>query len=328
MALLGVGDVAAVQANPSLLPSYLGASPDYAAGAQTVLNAFTFPTQQQFGGVVTNYPSPTSDALAMIQQAFMTWGLTDPALVEWARGQLLAGSTANMVMLDLWNQPAFKTRFSGMFDRINAGLAPISPSQSLQLEREYAQLMSAAGLPAGFYDQPSDFQSFIAQDKSPAEISDRISKAYLQVAYGPPDVLDAMTRIYGVTMGGLAAYVLDTTRALPLLQQQVAAAQIGGAGFTRGYNLTQTELENLAQYGVTREQATQGFSNLQSLSPLFEALPGEGVAGITQAQQIGATFLNEQPSQEAITRRAESRKAQFAGKGSALVGEKGVLTFQ
>jgi hypothetical protein len=269
-----------------------------------------------------------SDALSVVQQAFNSWGLTDPALSEWARNQLVTGASANMIMLDLWQQPAFKQRFSGIFQRIDKGLAPISPAQSLELEREYAQLMSAGGLPAGFYDQPSDFQKFIAEDKSPAEISDRISKAYLQIAYGPPDVLDAMTRIYGVTMGGLAAYVLDTNRALPLLQQQVAAAQIGGSGYNRGYDLSQAELESLAKYGVTRDQAEKGFSNLQSLSPLFDTLPGEGVQAITQAQQLGATFTNDAGAQKVIAQRAESRKAQFQSAGGALYSEKGGTTFQ
>jgi hypothetical protein len=37
--------------------------------------------------------------------------------------------------------------------------------------------MQEAGLPAGFYDSPSDFGNWIANNVSPDEIQNRVSKA-------------------------------------------------------------------------------------------------------------------------------------------------------
>ena len=51
----------------------------------------------------------------------------------------------------------YKTRFAGNIARRNAGFNVLSEVEYIQMENAYRQLMRASGLPAGFYDQSSDF---------------------------------------------------------------------------------------------------------------------------------------------------------------------------
>lgn len=248
-----------------------------------------------------------------IQSVLAQYGLS--SLASWAWGEITGGKSEAQVVLDLQNQQGFKDAFPEIALRQQAGLPAISVSDILSYRDQATSIMRAAGLPAGFWDSPADFTQLIGGDVSLQELSNRVSLASQAVYQAPKEVLDAFQRDFGVSAGGLAAYFLDPTKAEPLLQQQFAAAQIGGAGTISGYGTTAGIDNQLAGLGVTMQGAMTGFGDLGAKKQLFTTLPGESGQGVSQAQQIGAEFENNADDQALINRIAAQRKAQFAGSG-------------
>ena len=268
------------------------------------------------------------DSSAVMANYLRTLGLQD--LQGWANQMIVSGASPEMVQLQLWDQPAFKQRFAGIFQfqQRFPDMVPPSPAEVLAYERQAQDLYRQAGIPQGFYDEPSDFQDFIGKGVSLKELSTRINDAFLVLDQGPADQLAELQRLYGVNRGGLAAWALDEDRAVPAILRQVQAVQIGAAARPAGYTLSASDLENLAAYGISRQSAQQGFGNLYGMRELFGALPGEGVDAITQAQQLGAVFTGDYSSSELIQRRGQQRAAQFSEAGGAIFDQRGSGSFR
>lgn len=193
---------------------------------------------------------------------------------------------------------------------------PIAIKAIVEYRAMAKSLFRSAGLPEGFWDAPDDFSKLIVNDVSPAELQTRIMDGYVRVANAPQEVKDALEQYYGVGAGGLAAYFLDEQRALPVLQRQVAAAEIGGFGAHTGFGaVSVTEAERLASEGITGDQAEQGFSQLASTRELFNPLDrGEDTIG--RDEQLGAVFEGNANARRRIAERQRRRVAQFEGGGT------------
>jgi hypothetical protein len=253
------------------------------------------------------------------------------SLAKWAWGEITNGASEAQVVLDLYNQPEFKDRFPAIFTRQAQGLPPLSPGDYVSYENQATQMFQAAGLPKGFWDSPADFTSLLSSDVSISELQSRLNLATQATLQVPDSVRTVLQRDYGVSAGGLAAHFLDPGQAEPLLAQQFAAAQIGGAGIQTGYGTDRTVDERLAADGVSAAQAQQGFTQLGTEKQLFTGLPGENVSDISQSQQIGAAFEGDAASQEAIALRAAQRQAKFGQGGqyaSSAAGFTGVGSAQ
>lgn len=214
------------------------------------------------------------------------------------------------------------TKYPEIRLRREAGRAPMSIGQIREFRDTTRQLFRAAGLPEGFYDQPQDFTNFIVNDVSLQELNERITNGYVRVASAPPEVRNELERLYGIDAGHLAAFFLDETKAVPLIQQRVAAAEIGGASQLSGFgNLSVTEAESLAQRGVSQSQAAQQFGSLAAAAELFKPLDA-GEDQITREEQL-STFDNNAAAQRRIQERARRRQAQFEGGSSFATSRSG-----
>lgn len=157
---------------------------------------------------------------------------------------------------------SYKTRFAGNVARIKAGFGALDEGQYLAMESQYRQTMRAAGLPKGFYDDPSDLAGFIGGDVSVAEIGERASKAMELVNSKDPNELKAFRDYYGISKGDLAAYFLDPAKALPILQKQVAAAELGAEATRAGLSASAGFSESLVDKGISQEQARQAYGDV------------------------------------------------------------------
>lgn len=268
-----------------------------------------------------------SDGLAYIQETLRDYGFSEAEaaeLTQWARGQLVEGASPTIVRQRLWEQPTFKRRFKVIFDRRDRGMPPISPAEVIAFERGARQLMRGAGLPPGFYDSPDDYYNFMLNDVSLSELAGRVEMAKT-IMYSVDQTTRAeMKRLYGFNEGQEVAYILDGTRALPIIQNQFNAAILAGAAAGTGFGrLSRTEAEQFSLSGLTSEQAKQGFGNLVQSKELFLALPGQAENAIGRADQLGATFTGDALAQERIRRRAEARVAAFQGGGSFAASQEG-----
>ena len=198
------------------------------------------------------------------------WGLETlaPKVIDFVN----QGFIGDTILLKLQETPEYKTRFSGNEARLKAGLAPLDPQTYLGLENSYRSVLRNAGVPEGFYDNPDDFSNFIANDVAPAELKQRTDIAELSLNNADPYYTNSLQNMYGVTKGDMIAYVLDPKRALPFINKQVQAAQIGAEASRQGINLGVQPLETLAGLGVTQQQAQQGFEQIAQIAPVAQKL--------------------------------------------------------
>lgn len=225
----------------------------------------------------------------------------------------------------LRDTPEFKQRFSANEARVKAGLPELSVSEYIGLERGYQNAMRGSGLPAGFYDDPTDFANFIASDTSVAEVQDRVNNGFRAVTESNPQVIQQMKELYGINEGDLAAYFLDPQRATPIITRQARAAQIAAEGQRQaGLQISAQQAEAIAREGVTAQQAQSGFGDVRAMQELLNPLQGEGDQ-ITQEEAIGGVFGTNAAARQRIETRQRQRRAAFGGGGSFSTGQSGVV---
>lgn len=259
-------------------------------------------------------PITQADAVAILSQELLSWGFGQDA-VNWAQAQIQSNNSVDQILYSLRQQPFYVNSIFGQVAAARAknGLPAMTESQILSYKDYAVGLAQQAGLPKGFISD-QELQTLMGHDVSTAELDQRITQGYQAALKAPPDVLAELQTYYGVTPGHLAAYFLDPKKALPLIQQQFSAAQIGAEATRTGFGaIDANQAMGIAQLGVTDAQAKTGFTDLAKQAQLMAALPGSAELGITQEQQLGAEFAGNAQDQQAIQRRAQERTAVFAG---------------
>jgi hypothetical protein len=261
-----------------------------------------------------------NSALSQIEDTLSQYGFsgsTLQSLVNFAWGEVTAGTSPAQVTLDIQNTQAFQQQFPAIKQRIAAGLPPITPAEYLSTMDSYTQALVSAGI------NPTtvNLNNLVAKDVSPTELNDRIQNGYLAVAMAPQEVTSAMQQYYGVTAGQLVQHFTDPTQSEASLLQQAAAAQIGGAALGSGFmgsnrNSTTSPVDAataklLAQQGVNFQQAQTGFANLATQAQLYQGLPGQGqVRGYSTPQLAEAQFFGG-PAEQALQQQALAEKNYF-----------------
>lgn len=266
------------------------------------------------------------DAFLALKSLFNTFGLGSLAgkIYDFVK----QGYGADTISLLLQDTKEYKTRFAANEARAKAGLPVLSPADYLSAEQSYRQILSSAGLPKGFYDNPADFQSWLANDVSPTEIKSRVDMAVAAVGQANPAYKQALYNMYGISERDLTAYFLDTKRAEPILKKQAAAAAIGAAALRRGFAANALDLEGYATVGITADQAEQAYSQI---AEGFQSMLGiAGRYGDTWNQKLAeqevftpgaASSVSQESAAEKGKRLRSQERAQFAGsQGSSVQG--------
>jgi hypothetical protein len=174
--------------------------------------------------------------------------------------------TDAQILNSIYNSEAYKTRFAAnevirkrMADgQGRPGDRLLTPAEYVKTEAAYKEIMSEAGLPPGFYDQPEDFTNFIAElGTSVAEITERVNIAKQALQNADANIKQALKDYYGLSETDMVAYLLDPEKAFDAInsrfryttaeaQQMYAAAEIGGSALRAGM-----------QGGVTEEFAKE-----------------------------------------------------------------------
>ncbi len=269
----------------------------------------TGPTQEQ------------QSAFAYMSQLLDQYGLGS---LSGARQNLINAGTLDeaSITLALQGTTEWKTRFSGNEKLRAAGLPVLSVGEYLATERQYAQIMKNYGLPTGFYDDPSDFSGFIGNSVSANELNQRVT-AWSDLANRQDPAIKDQLRSMGIADGDLTAYMMDPTRAMPLIQQKYQQALVGSAARRNGLQSDNARTQRLVELGITEQQAIQGFG-----------LIGEGLADaqrtgsiygedISQADMEAEVFEQDGAATKKRKRLASRERAAFSG--SSGVG-RGSLT--
>jgi hypothetical protein len=277
---------------------------------------------------MTTPEAPSQSAIAYIRSTLAGYGLGD--LGDWAYQKLIGGDSIEQIFLDMRDTDTYKRRFPAMAELSKRGEA-LSEAEYISTEKAYKQVMSAYGLPKGFYDTPDDFTRFMVGSVAPAELNDRV-REYNTAVMGDTETLNQLRDLYG-TVGSsrnaaadLLAVYLDPERAAPILTEQLQAAQFSAAGVRSGFGgLSRAEAEQFgARQDITAQQAEQGFGALYAGRELGQRLPGEAEAGLDRNVLLGAAFGGDALAKEKVEKRARLRVQEGSGGGSYAADRTGL----
>jgi hypothetical protein len=235
-------------------------------------------SENQSGGNRNNLNALQSQAQAdrksaydILMEEFNRYGLG--SLVESLKGLITENISPSEFSLRLQQTDQYKKRFSANADRIAKGLTALKPAEYLAMEDQYQNIMRNYGLPASYYQRDSlgtqaGFNQLLANDVSAVELEDRVMTAQNRVVNANPEVYKALKSFYpDITNGDILAYALDPTKALDAIKRKVTAAEIGGAALAQGLTTEAVAAENLARYGITKQQAEQGYQAIGGMLP-------------------------------------------------------------
>ena len=251
------------------------------------------------------------------------------ALVEPLKSLIVSGPSSAELTLALRATDAYKKRFSANADRIAKGLTALNEREYLGMEDQYQNIMRNYGLPATYYAKDSmgtqaGFNQLLANDVSAAELEDRVITAQSRVINANPEIKQALRSFYpDITDGDILAYTLDPTKALTDIKRKVTAAEIGGAALGAGLKTSQTAAEGLAGYGITKQQAQQGYGAIAQFLPTGEKLSQIYQESPYTQQQAEQEIFNLADSANAAKKRkrlSQLETGSFSGSSGAGSG--------
>jgi hypothetical protein len=275
------------------------------------------------------------DAIAAISALLSSYGIGDlsgPITEAVQKGY--TSDTIQLIMQDPNSKDplavAFQTRFPANKTRLAAGKPVLSAAEYLQAERSYTQVLQSYGV--SNLATKDKLNSFIGNDISAAEVSDRVGLAIDRVKNADPFTKAALAEYYPMlNQGDIVAAVLDPTEGLPALKRKVQVAEIGGAVAVQGLKTGLTSMseaskqfenvttgalgaEALASFGITQEEARKGYQTVASIAPRSEFLSSiSGGEDYTRLQAEQEAFLGLASAKRARESLTEQERARFAG---------------
>lgn len=266
---------------------------------------------------------PQRDAASALIQLFGNYGLQSLA------GQIInmvkQGFSSDTMSLMLEKTPEYQRRFAANAARQKKGLPVLSPNEYIQTERSYRALLATSGMPKGFYDQQQDFQKFLENDLSPTELGDRI-KLWQGEALKDQAGLDAIRKITGLGASDYAAYLMDPTRATPLLTKASQAVSFAAAAERHGYNVSKQLAVQYGNRDVDASTAEQGFAAIQQVQAETDKLARMyGLGGYDIEDATAEVFGGDQTQAAKRTKATNAEKANFSdtSKGSTGRSQRG-----
>lgn len=252
-------------------------------------------------------------AFALFKTTLESWGLGE--IVPWAMG-LYTGenppSSFNefyMLLRDPSTEggKVYYKRFGQTNEeRIKAGLPALSEAEIMTLESSYKKTMKAYNLPEGFYDNPSDFQKFIVNDLSAAEVADRVQAANAYVKMQDPSLRAQLNTYYGVDDAALTAAALDPTKGQTILESLASKNTLGIAAATAGLS---------GQYSTQAAGLGGGELSFAKQADAFARAAESGARGAQLSEIYGSQNAPTFGTTQAVTE-------QFGGAGAFQEAQK------
>jgi hypothetical protein len=260
------------------------------------------------------------DAFMAINALFKSYGLESLAgkIYDYVKN----GYSADTISILLQDTPEYKQRFIGNESRQKAGLPVLNPAEYLATEAAYRQIMESAGLPAGFYDTPSDYANLIGKNVSPTELQNRVDLATQATVLANPAYRKALNQM-GIKDNELTAYFLNPDKALPILQKSAATAAIGAQALNQGLTFDVAYSEQLATQGISAQEAQQGYSQIANELDTMKALGSFYGEHYDQRTSEESIFEGKADATQKKARLLSQERGAF---GSATGGARGGLS--
>ena len=172
----------------------------------------------------------------------------------------------------LKNDPRYNSeylkRFAGNAKLKAAGLPTLDDATYLKTENEYKKIFTAYG--ATSLANTDYYATLIGNRMDAVDVTDRLNLGYARYK-ASPDVMNAFKTFYkAATDGDVLAVMMDPETQLPILQQKLAAAEIGGAALAQKLTTSLATATELAGMGVTQATAQAGYSTIAQALPAYE----------------------------------------------------------
>lgn len=267
-----------------------------------------------------------SDALAYIRSVLKPYGLDTPELERLVDGLIKSGASNEEIFEQVRATEAWQERFKGNVIRRGKGLPELSAGQYVQMEEGLREVLTKAGVPAGFYDTSDDLADFIGKGVGPTLLADRVNRGVRQVVTARPEVLAELEELLpGEGIQAMLAWTLDPDRATDVIEQRLMQASAEGAFKHRGmdiYNPVRDELVTRAQAaGLSIDDVLSAADNssdwLQSRIALFQESVGETDDLEAGVEGASATLLNDPTAARKLDDRLQRRLSAQGGAGGA-----------
>lgn len=267
------------------------------------------------------------DAFALIQQTMMTYGFTDSEMSElmgFIEKSIIDPNVGpNTAILNMRNLKSYKARFAGNEKLVQTGKNALSEFDYLQQENAYEEYFKAYGV--GNLSTREQKATLIGNSVSALEVDRRLNLAVRRVQGSDPEILKQLKTYYPtITDKDLVSYFLNPEATRIDLERKVTASEISSAAVGQGFKGgTSISALGLADYGVDRAAALEGYSNIAGVLPQTTKLSDiYGETGIQYTQQTGEEEYLQ--SSDAAKRKrnvlASKERASFEGSSGNAPG--------
>lgn len=261
----------------------------------------------------------------VIESTLRRWGFSASeihGLSGWVQQQLQAGVGIESVLILIYDQPNFQSRFPGMAAARNAGYSPPSPDEYIEYEdglREYLDQYlpdEAAGNTDALMVQ------LLGGNISIQQVRDRLQIAYDQILNAPVDVKSWFLQEYGESADAmLATVLLDPDQSFTDLEQAAKESYTQAAANEILNNVINKDTASkIARLGYTQESQYRQFTDLARQEFLYLERLTETDDLKLETEGVESAFGIDVDSMQAVERREEERLSEFSGGGGAFAG--------
>jgi hypothetical protein len=236
-------------------------------------------------------------------------------------------TTSEGFYLQLINTKSYYDRFGSVNEaRLKQGYKALDEKTIVGMEDEYQKVLTSYNMPTGFYDQTTDFQSFLKNNLTNVDVANVI-QAYRDFVTTGTDsnVRKQLKESYGIGDEALTAYMIDPTKGQAILEQisgknmNTAAALLEGLTAEQA-NMAQAYGAGSLGYSTQRQKYSQVQRELQTTGNLA-AIYGENFGA---KEAIAAEFGGDVTAQAQAARIKATGAAAFGG--TSGLGSKALRT--
>lgn len=248
--------------------------------------------QQQLPKVTVTPKTTPFDAAsdAILANTLKSYGMEGiAATIAQIRADYPEISSENLLLLlknDNRYNAEYNKRFAGNVKLKQAGLPTLDDATYLKAEDEYKKIFTAYG--ATTLATRDYYATLIGNRMDAVDVTNRMNDAYGLLKQSPW-VMNAFKQYYeAITEGDVLALILDEKTQLPILNQKVQAAQIGGAALAQGLKTSLASAQDLQASGVTVAGAQTGYSGIAVDMANYEKLLELGAKKDVKTEDVQA----------------------------------------
>jgi len=235
-------------------------------------------------------------------------------------------TTSEGFYLQLIQTAPYYERFGKVNEaRLAAGYRALDEKTIVGMEDEYQKVLTQYNAPKGFYDQTTDFQTFLKNNYTAVDVAN-VFQAYRDfVQTTDPGIRGQLKTLFGINDDMITAYAIDPARGQSILEGIAGKNLNTAAALLEGLTKEQADIAQQygagsLTYGTQRQKFSQVQRNLQTYGNLAE-IYGENFGA---KEAIAAEFGADVAATDVMNRLKATNLAQFSG--STGVGQRALRT--